>query len=65
MTNADGIRQLTDKELAAFLIAFDRCIICQIECTKENRCNEGIIAWLKQEVNEYWLYGECKDADSD
>lgn len=56
MTNGDKIRQMTDAELAMFLREFDRCIVCQIVCTKEYRCDKGIIAWLKQEY---------KDADND
>ncbi len=52
MTNGDKIRQMTDAELAMFLREFDRCIVCQIVCTKEYRCDKGIIAWLKQEVSE-------------
>lgn len=51
-TNADRIRQMTDDELARFLINFDMCIACQVECTKEYPCNKGIMAWLKQEVSE-------------
>ena len=50
MTNADRIRQMTDEELARFLINFDMCIVCQVECSKEYPCNKGIMEWLKQEV---------------
>lgn len=50
MTNADRIRQMTDEELAMFLDEFDKCIVCQIVCTREYRCVKGITAWLKKEV---------------
>ena len=51
-SNADRIRQMTDEELARFLRNFDMCIACQVECTKENPCDKGIMKWLKQEVSE-------------
>lgn len=50
-SNADRIRQMTDEELARFLINFDMCIVCQVKCTKGYPCNKGIMEWLKQEVD--------------
>lgn len=48
-SNADRIRQMTDEELARFLINFDMCIVCQVKCTKEYPCNKGIMEWLKRQ----------------
>lgn len=50
MTNLDRIREMSAEELAVFLEGFDRCIVCQIVCTREHRCVKGITAWLKKEV---------------
>ena len=54
MTNGERLRQMTDNELAAFLI--DSCIVCawyRVECEKHNKnCERGIIDWLKQEVDQ-------------
>lgn len=50
MTNLDRIRQMNAEELAVFLEDFDKCIVCQIVCTREHRCVKGITAWLKKEV---------------
>ena len=52
MTNADRIRQMTDAELAVYLRNFDECVVCQVECSREYHCVEGILAWLKQEAKE-------------
>ena len=52
MTNGDRIRQMTDEELLAFLIQFDRCIVYQISCTYDYPCIEGVRIWLKQEAKD-------------
>ena len=57
MTNADRIRQMTDEELADFLL--ETRAICKL-CKKRDEvcggayheCFEGIEEWIKQEVSE-------------
>lgn len=51
MTNGDKIRSMTDEELARFLINFDMCIMCQVECAEEYPCNKGIMEWLRKEAD--------------
>ena len=52
-TNADRIRQMTDEELAEWLIGNDNCDICALcsfgACRVESECGKGILEWLKQE----------------
>ena len=52
MTNGDKIRAMTDEELADKLT--DKCAVCAYhyaECeTKFCLCEEGVLKWLKQEV---------------
>ena len=54
MTNGDFIRQMTDEELADKLT--DKCAACDYhyaECdTKFCICTEGVLAWLRKEVDE-------------
>ena len=50
-SNADRIREMSDEELAEFLIDHHRypceyCIGCHVEC------HEGLAEWLKSEVEE-------------
>jgi hypothetical protein len=50
-TNADKIRDITDEELASFLllkVSNEKCYgICLGSCTG-NDCISGIVKWLKQ-----------------
>lgn len=51
-TNADRIRDMTDEELAAYLV---QTILQQCPCpTKdcEARCNDCILKWLQQPAEE-------------
>lgn len=52
-TNGDRIRHLTDEELAEMLDIYDVDEIC-CYCSNQpcnNKCYNGIIEWLKQEVD--------------
>lgn len=55
-TNADKIRNMTDKELAEVLFEYSNCDYCCIreKCTKiaENSCIDTFLAWLQSEVEE-------------
>ena len=50
MTNADRIRNMTDKELKKFICSMFKCEFCDFELGE--RC--GLLNWLQQpaEVNE-------------
>ena len=56
-SNADRIRQMTDEELAEMLDIYEVDEIC-CYCSRRgdqachNKCYNGIIEWLKQEVIE-------------
>lgn len=57
MTNGDRIRQMTDEQLANFLIEADMniCDFCASQHAKsplvceQQDCTKGILEWLKQE----------------
>ncbi len=52
MTNADRIRQMSDEELAEFLMKPTK-IISKYECEDcENDCTECVLEWLKKEVDD-------------
>ena len=55
-TNGDRIRQMTDEELAEWLVGHDNCDICALcsfgTCRVESECGKGVLEWLKQEVSE-------------
>ena len=56
-TNADKIRGMTDEELAEMLDIYTVDEICQYckyygDLACNNRCYEGITAWLKQEAKD-------------
>ena len=55
-TNGDKIRQMTDEELAEWLIGHDNCDICALcsfgACRTESECKNGVLEWLKQEVEK-------------
>lgn len=54
-TNGDKIRQMTDEELAEWLIGHNNCDICALcsfgACRVESECGEGILEWLKQDID--------------
>ncbi len=58
-TNADRIREMTDKELCAFLCDLTDCPVCpgseacEDGCgwDKENKVMKGLYTWLKQEAD--------------
>ena len=56
MTNADRIRNMTDEELALFLINAYNGIMVHMKCTscmdREKACNGCFEKWLKAEVKE-------------
>ena len=59
MTNAYRIRQMTDEQLANFLIEADMniCDFCASkyqanELCEEQDCTKGVLKWLQQEVQE-------------
>jgi hypothetical protein len=53
VTNAERIRKATDEELADFLFSYvEPCFLCawRKECDKHpGGCEEGRLAWLRQE----------------
>lgn len=50
LTNADFIRQMTDKELAEFLQWYMDCTDCPIKCdSKKDICYDKMLEWLKKE----------------
>ena len=52
MSNADRIRQMTDRELASILCGQCTCCAYQItDCTEKQYvgCEDGVLEWLKQE----------------
>ena len=57
MTNGDKIRGMTDEELAEMLDIYDVEEVCE-HCAHHgdlachNKCYAGILAWLKQEVEQ-------------
>ena len=50
MTNADTIRNMSENELARAILDFqcERCDYCGV-CKDETKCEEKILAWLKQD----------------
>lgn len=54
MTNGDRLRKMTDEELSDKLT--DKCAVCAYwysECGKKFcLCEQGVLEWLKQEVND-------------
>ena len=54
-TNGDRIRSMTDEKLANWYFNefFKKTPYCIIpDCTEKNRCEDCLIAWLKQGVND-------------
>lgn len=57
ITNADKIRQMSDDELAALIVLVaddhgDMCKYCKKENCKNQTCDAGVLAWLKQEAKD-------------
>lgn len=56
MTNAERIRQLTDKELVSFLddygVISQFCPSEEIDCNGETDCGRCWLKWLRMEVLE-------------
>ena len=56
MTNGDKIRAMTDEELLEFLMGldFEFCEYCTVRstCSDHEGCQETILKWLKEEVND-------------
>ena len=55
MTNGDFIRQMTDEELAEFIAGRRTCDTCCIDltrCITTANCKGGVLAWLRNEVDE-------------
>jgi hypothetical protein len=57
-TNADAIREMSDEELAEFLLEKTSCTVCSYGkdgicyCGYGKNCDDGVLQWLKSEAKE-------------